>query len=72
MWWRFVAKKVKKIATKESLFMDDKFEGLSQIQVLIKDVLDQVNKMNSQKSPWSCEWLGEYALRGATKRTGIV
>ena len=49
----FTAEKVRKIPTPESSFMDDKSEELSQIKVSIKDVLEQVNKMNSNKSPRS-------------------
>lgn len=52
--------------------MDDKFEELSQIQVLINDILEQVNKMNSRKLPWSCEGLGESALWGVTEGTVAV
>lgn len=47
----FTAEKVRKTPTPESLFMDDKSEVLSQIKVSIKDVLEQVNKMSSNKSP---------------------
>lgn len=47
----FTAEKVRKIPTPELLFMDDKSEELSQIKVSIKDILEQVNKMNSNKSP---------------------